>query len=176
MAVRYLGYNPVSWGDEIRKIEPVTPSVTPTQTQATQGSAGTQRSEDMLYKITKAFTFDAAHRLPHYDGACANMHGHTWRVEVTIAANEVATHGSKVGMVMDFKNMKALVGPLVADLDHNVLNEVDGLSNPTAESIAAWFFATIENRLRNHSTVSPKVSLHAVKVWESPDSCCEVTR
>lgn len=130
----------------------------------------------MNYKITKAFTFDAAHRLPHYDGPCANMHGHTWRVEVTLSSDLIIGQGPKRGMVVDFKDIKRLVGPLIDSIDHQVLNDVEGLiGNPTAEVIAAWLFRSISAMLRADSPAPVAPKLHAVKVWESADSCCEVT-
>ena len=132
----------------------------------------------MQYRLTKSFTFDGAHRLPDYDGACARVHGHTWRVDVAVKGTglePLMDSGPKNGMLIDFKDLKAVVGPLIARLDHNMLNEIDGLDNPTAENIAAWLFAKIEPLL-DANRDSHRAMLDSVTVWESPDSSCTVTR
>lgn len=87
-------------------------------------------------RITQAFTFEAAHRLPGVPEThrCHRMHGHSYRVEITLEGPvDPAT-----GFVVDFFDVEAAFAPLMAQLDHNILNEVPGLENPTAENIAAW--------------------------------------
>jgi 6-pyruvoyltetrahydropterin/6-carboxytetrahydropterin synthase len=88
-------------------------------------------------RVTQAFTFEAAHWLPRVpDGhRCKRMHGHNYRVELTFSG-EVDDRG----FVIDFFEIEAACNPLIAELDHRVLNEVPGLENPTAENIAVWFF------------------------------------
>ena len=89
------------------------------------------------------------------------MHGHTWRVELTV---EGAV--GQDGMVLDFLVLKKIVEPWIEKLDHHVLNEVEGLEMPTAENIALWF--------RDLWVREPRpVVLKGVKVYESPDSFAE---
>jgi 6-pyruvoyltetrahydropterin/6-carboxytetrahydropterin synthase len=95
-------------------------------------------------RITQAFTFEAAHHLPMVpDGhRCKRVHGHSYRTELTFAGEVDAR-----GFVIDFFEVEATVGPVIAGLDHCLLNEVDGLENPTAENIAAWLFGHVSARL-----------------------------
>lgn len=122
----------------------------------------------MHIAVTKRFTFDAAHQLPHHDGKCANMHGHTYVVEVTVSGH-VQLSGPSEGMVVDFAKMSAYwklrFEPLV---DHRVLNEtLDFL--PTAEMLACWLM-----RGWDHWAQSYEVTLDSVRVWETPTSYAEV--
>lgn len=89
-------------------------------------------------KITQAFTFEAAHHLPNVpDGhRCRNVHGHSYRVELMLRG-AVDPH---TGFVVDFFDVEATFGPVLATLDHAHLNHIDGLSNPTAENIAVWIW------------------------------------
>ena len=98
--------------------------------------------------------FDAAHSLPGYQGKCANLHGHTYRVEVVI---EGAV--GENGFVMDFFQLKKILNSALEDLDHRNLNDL--LPNPTAENIAELLCG----RLR-HSLEGLQVSLVSIKLWE----------
>jgi 6-pyruvoyltetrahydropterin/6-carboxytetrahydropterin synthase len=108
-------------------------------------------------KITQAFTFEAAHRLPKVPAAhrCANMHGHSYRVEITIAGEVDAA----TGFVVDFFDIEAAFAPLLRQLDHHCLNDIAGLDNPTAENIALWIGGRLAAALP---------ALASVKVFETP--------
>jgi 6-pyruvoyltetrahydropterin/6-carboxytetrahydropterin synthase len=112
-------------------------------------------------KIGRTFRFEAAHFLPHVpDGhKCRNMHGHNYRVEVVIACETLDPRG----FVMDFAEVDAAVRPLIDQVDHRVLNEVEGLENPTAEIIAAWFLQRIEG-------------CQSARVYETDDCWAQVDR
>ena len=113
-------------------------------------------------RITQAFTFEAAHRLPHvpHTHRCFRMHGHSYRVELVLEGPvDPAT-----GFVADFFDVEHAFGPLLAQLDHHCLNEIAGLENPTAEHIAAWIFARTRPAL-------PLLAL--VRVYETPMSWAE---
>lgn len=77
--------------------------------------------------------FDAAHRLPNYPGKCANLHGHTWSVDIEVEG----LIDNKNGMVMDFTLLKKAASSLIEVLDHQIVNEY--ISNPTCENIVGWF-------------------------------------
>ena len=63
-----------------------------------------------MITVTKRFKFEAAHFLPYYDGACANMHGHSYHLDVTVIGDLCTdTNNPKCGMIIDFKDLKALV-------------------------------------------------------------------
>lgn len=113
-------------------------------------------------KITQAFRFEAAHRLPHVPSGhrCANLHGHSYRVEVRLDGPvDPAT-----GFVADFFDIETAFRPLMAQLDHAYLNDVPGLENPTAELIATWIWERL-------ATTVPHLA--AVVVYETPDCWAE---
>jgi 6-pyruvoyltetrahydropterin/6-carboxytetrahydropterin synthase len=92
--------------------------------------------------IFKAFTIEAAHRLPHVPAGhkCARLHGHSFRIELHVSG-EV---GTDTGWVMDFAAIKAAFQPLHDQLDHHYLNEVPGLENPTSEQLALWIWTRLQ--------------------------------
>ena len=89
-------------------------------------------------KIFKAFTLEAAHRLPNVPEGhkCARLHGHSFRVEIHVAG-ELGPH---TGWIMDFGDIKAAFKPLYDRLDHHYLNDIEGLDNPTSERLAVWIW------------------------------------
>lgn len=115
----------------------------------------------MSFEISRGYRFEAAHRLPHVpDGhRCRNLHGHSYEVVVSLSGELDA----KLGWVLDFAAIDAVFEPLLAELDHSYLNDVDGLDNPTSELLARWIFEQAE----------PKLSglIKAVVVRETPNSC-----
>jgi len=96
-------------------------------------------------EIFKSFTFESAHRLPNVppDHKCARIHGHSFRVEIGVRGPV----GETTGWVMDFGDIKSAFSPLHDALDHRLLNEIDGLENPTSENIAVWIWDRLESVL-----------------------------
>jgi 6-pyruvoyl tetrahydropterin synthase/QueD family protein len=96
-------------------------------------------------EIFKEFTFESAHRLPHVPPGhkCGRLHGHSFRVEIVVAG-AVDSH---LGWVLDFVDLKEAFRPIQEELDHNYLNDIDGLSNPTSENLARWIWARLIRRL-----------------------------
>lgn len=95
--------------------------------------------------VFKEFTFEAAHRLPDVPPGhkCGRLHGHSFRAEVHVRG-EV---GRETGWVVDFADIKKAFAPLFAQLDHNFLNEIEDLSNPTSENLARWIWRHLEPTL-----------------------------
>jgi 6-pyruvoyltetrahydropterin/6-carboxytetrahydropterin synthase len=89
-------------------------------------------------EISKEFTFEAAHRLPNVPEGhkCGRLHGHSFRVEL----NVTGPIEPESGWLMDFADLKTHFKPLLRCLDHNYLNEIEGLENPTSENIARWIW------------------------------------
>ncbi len=87
-------------------------------------------------RITKSFTFDAAHWLPAVpDGhKCRRLHGHTYLLIVALEGEL----DPELGWVVDYGEVSRVVDPVVRELDHHCLNDIPGLENPTAEILAAW--------------------------------------
>ena len=119
-------------------------------------------------KVCKRFKFDAAHRLPNYDGVCSRLHGHTWFLDV-----EVEGPVDKNGFVMDFVRLKDVVNrEVVSRLDHTFLN--DTFENPTAELMLRRLWNTLLQAVGDES--EGVVSLSRLRLYESPDSYAEVSR
>lgn len=102
--------------------------------------------------------FDSAHKLPKYDGLCANLHGHRWNIRITIFGEVDPI----TGMVVDFKDVKGII----KELDHNFLNNI--VENPTAENLALYLKEYIYER----TPVSVKEVI--IRLYESPDCYVEV--
>lgn len=125
----------------------------------------------MVIKLTKSFTFDSAHFLPDHKGKCSNMHGHTYRLEVTVVRDngKLINGGSDDGMVIDFSDLKDVVKAEVIDkIDHKVLNEVLPFRT-TAENMAAHIFCVLTDKLQLRG-----VNIDKIKLWETPDSYVEI--
>ncbi len=113
-----------------------------------------------VYELTVKGHFDAAHHLYGYPGECKNLHGHTWDVEVTVAATEL----DAIGIVYDFKNLKEDLALVLFDYDHVLINDVEPFSSvsPTAENLARVICERLQGK------VDPRVTVTEVVVWESP--------
>lgn len=96
-------------------------------------------------RLYKEFTFEAAHRLPHVpaEHKCARLHGHSFRVTVEVEGPIDARYG----WVIDFADIKRAGEPIVEQLDHRYLNEIEGLENPTSEHIARWIWRRLKPEL-----------------------------
>lgn len=118
-----------------------------------------------MYEISVSAAFEAAHFISGYDGKCARLHGHNWTVEAIIRGQET----DKLGMLVDFKILKAELNKVLNEFDHRYLNELETFAreNPTAENIARKVF----ERLAASEIFSGSMKLHAVKVCETPNSC-----
>lgn len=109
--------------------------------------------------ISREFKFDAAHNLVRYHGKCERLHGHTYRLRVTLEGRP-----DEEGMICDFTELKRIVGDLViSKLDHAYVNDV--IEQPTAENISVWIWERLEAPLDG-----PNYKLHEVTVWETESS------
>lgn len=107
-----------------------------------------------LVSATKIFHFDSAHKLNDYFGACANLHGHTYELHVTVTGNAFDN-----GMVIDFKDLKQIVKEnVISKLDHSFLNDI--VVQPTAENLAIWIWGQLYG----------KIPVTSIKLYETPDS------
>jgi 6-pyruvoyltetrahydropterin/6-carboxytetrahydropterin synthase len=102
-------------------------------------------------QIFKEFTFEAAHRLPMvpHGHKCARLHGHSFLVRICVDGPV----DEQLGWVADFSDLKAAFQPLYDQLDHNYLNEIPGLENPTSENIAIWIWERLAPRLPGLSEI-----------------------
>ena len=105
-------------------------------------------------EIFKDFTFEAAHRLPNLpaEHKCSRLHGHSFRIVIHVSGDLDVDKG----WVMDFADVKAAFAPILDQLDHHYLNDIDGLDNPTSEVIAKWVW----ERLHPYLPQLSKIELH----------------
>ncbi len=113
-----------------------------------------------MYSLTVKDHFDAAHSLRGYDGECSRLHGHTWDVEVTVEGETL----DGVGILYDFKRLKADLREVLDAYDHQHLDEVAPFDamNATAENLARVVFERVQ------VVVATGVRVSEVAVWESP--------
>lgn len=106
--------------------------------------------------LTCEYLFDSAHKLENHPGKCKNLHGHTYRLQVSVQGKL----NEKTGMIIDFCELQKIVEKNVLDiLDHSYLNEI--IKNPTAENVSIWIWKKLEKSL----------NLVEIKLWENPNSC-----
>ena len=113
--------------------------------------------------VTKLFTFEAAHRLPKHEGKCARLHGHSYKLEVTIGGTPKDT-GSEEGMVMDFAELSRIVGEeVIQPFDHQFLNDLFDFPT-TVEMLTQEIGRRISSR---------NIPLREITLWET--ATCKAT-
>ncbi|MEJ2200726.1 MAG: 6-carboxytetrahydropterin synthase QueD [Desulfuromonadaceae bacterium] len=117
-----------------------------------------------MYYLTIHTHFAAAHNLINYQGDCENLHGHNWKVEVTVSARNL----DKAGLGIDFKLLKRETNAVLDLLDHKYLNDIEPFvtASPSSENIARFLYETLAQRLN-----SDNVRIFEIKVWESENAC-----
>jgi len=105
----------------------------------------------MHVRLSKSFHFEAAHDLPTFppDHKCRRLHGHSFRFDVVVAGEVDPAKG----YLIDYSEIKRLADPIVSQLDHYYLNEIDGLSNPTSEVLAKWIWDRLKPMLPQLATI-----------------------
>jgi len=115
-----------------------------------------------MYSIKKSFRFEAAHRLPHHEGKCQRLHGHSFVGTVYLRGEDLQRTGPDCNMLVDFGDVGAAVAVMSASfLDHHYLNESLAEESPTAEFIARWCFERLTRDTRFGQLV------HAVEIAET---------
>jgi 6-pyruvoyltetrahydropterin/6-carboxytetrahydropterin synthase len=147
------------------------------------------KHNDLKIRLTKLFSFEMAHALLGYDGPCRNIHGHSYRLEVCVSGEpEQATDNPKLGMVMDFTDLKNIIQKFVLnDLDHcTVLNERSDVRSiqemdklfgkillvpfqPTCENLLIEIRERIIDKLPGH------VKLENLRLYETANSFAEIS-
>lgn len=113
-----------------------------------------------MFRLTIHTAFAAAHNLINYQGDCENLHGHNWKVEVSVVTDQL----DKAGLGIDFKILKAETNTLLKTLDHKYLNELAPFSevSPSSENIARYLYHELVKIFTPR-----KVTVTMVTVWES---------
>lgn len=113
----------------------------------------------MPFEITTTREFSAAHQLRLYDGSLEPLHGHNWRVKVTVSADKL----DSIGVVMDFHELERLVDAILTPMHNRHLNELPAFIelNPSAENVALHI---------GRSLILPTARLMSVEVWETTNN------
>jgi len=117
-----------------------------------------------MYELMIEDTFSAAHALRGYDGPCENLHGHTWKVQVFLKGDKL----NKIGILVDFKDVKAKLDKVIDKYDHQNLNDLAEFKeqNPSCEILAKLIFEKLKKNIEE---------LTKVTVWESEKTAASYT-
>jgi 6-pyruvoyltetrahydropterin/6-carboxytetrahydropterin synthase len=113
-----------------------------------------------MFEVSVEQDFASAHALRNYKGACENVHGHNWKVQVVIEGETL----DQAGMLIDFLDVKRMMDAIVGPLDHKFLNEVPpfDVKNPSAENLAEHFYEKMAESL-----AELPARVKEVKIWET---------
>ncbi len=116
--------------------------------------------------IFKIFSIESAHRLPNLPAShkCSRLHGHSFRIEIHVRGEIQQPEG----WVVDFADVKRAFQPLFDQLDHNYLNDIPGLENPTSERLAQWIFEQMQPALPQLSKVVVHETCTAGAIYHGP--------
>ena len=119
-----------------------------------------------MFEVTVEAGFSSGHYLRNYKGKCENPHGHNYRVLVTLAGAEL----DGTGLLLDFKQLKTLLRPVVDYLDHQMINDLAPFTelNPSAENLARYFYQ--ETSLQLSEMTAGRVRLKDCTVFETDTS------
>jgi 6-pyruvoyltetrahydropterin/6-carboxytetrahydropterin synthase len=117
-----------------------------------------------VYELKIVTHLAAAHQLRESQGQCERLHGHNWKIEVTVEGKEL----DKTGLLVDFKVIKDATARVVQGLDHQFLNELEPFEkvNPSSENIAHHIFDGLSKALNTDG-----VKVKRVTAWESETAC-----
>jgi len=119
-----------------------------------------------MFEVTVEDTFAAGHYLRNYKGKCENPHGHNYRVRVTLAGHDL----DKAGLLLDFKDLREVMKPVIDRLDHQMINELEPFVtiNPSAENLAKYFYDETNLRMKNHT--HGRVFVKTVTIYETDET------
>ena len=121
-----------------------------------------------MYEVTIIKSFSAAHLLAEIGGKCEELHGHNFKVEVTVAAEELNSNG----LLIDFRFLKKVLVEILEEIDHKYLNTLTSFAgkNPSAENIAKYIFEKMDLKVKTAG-----VNMVRIKIWESENAAVTYT-
>lgn len=116
-----------------------------------------------MFEVCVEQSFAAGHALRNYHGKCENVHGHNYKVRITVAGERL----DATGLLVDFVQVKRLMNDVIDYLDHQFINDLPPFDelNPSAENIAKYFYDRISSGLNGG-----EARLSEVKIWETDTS------
>jgi 6-pyruvoyltetrahydropterin/6-carboxytetrahydropterin synthase len=117
-----------------------------------------------VYELKIIMEMAAAHQLREFDGKCEKLHGHNWKIEVSVTGQDLAHNG----ILIDFRLIKEATQKVLHELDHSFLNELEWFKsiNPSSENIARHIFLSLSKDLNDD-----RVRVSKVTAWESDSAC-----
>jgi len=113
-----------------------------------------------MYELSIETGFASAHQLRGYKGKCEKLHGHNWKVQISVTAERL----NEIDLAIDFHELKKIANEVVSPLDHAFLNDIFPFTekNPSSENIAKWIFESMKKKINDDN-----IRMSAVTVWES---------
>jgi 6-pyruvoyltetrahydropterin/6-carboxytetrahydropterin synthase len=129
----------------------------------TAGSFPHGNEPNPMYEVTVEAGFSSGHYLRNYRGKCENPHGHNYKVRVTLAGAEL----DETGMLLDFKLLKHVMGPVIDRIDHQMLNDLEPFTriNPSAENLARYFYD--QTNVQLEEMTAGRVRVKDCTIWET---------
>ena len=120
-----------------------------------------------MYEVAVEKTFAAGHALRNYKGKCENVHGHNYKVRVTLESESLASNG----LLVDFVDLKKHLMAIIDRLDHQFMNDVEPFTriNPSAENLARYFYDELAGKLGGMNSDVP-FRIAEVRIWETDTS------
>ena len=121
-----------------------------------------------MFQVSVEETFSAGHALRGYKGKCENVHGHNYRVQITLEGPEL----DQIGLLVDFTHIKKVMRDLIKRLDHQFINDLEPFTtvNPSAENMAKYFFEEVSQHLKE---MPPGAMVKDVVIWETDTACAK---
>ena len=115
-----------------------------------------------MYEVMIKTEFASAHNLRNYKGACEALHGHNWKVDITVETDQL----DEIGLALDFNLLKEKTNRIIGELDHIYINEHPAFKekNPSSENIAKYIYDELK------STLDDAVKVKKVTIWETDDA------
>jgi 6-pyruvoyltetrahydropterin/6-carboxytetrahydropterin synthase len=121
-----------------------------------------------MFQVSVEETFSAGHALRGYKGKCENVHGHNYRVQISLEGPEL----DSIGLLVDFTHLKQVLREVIKRLDHQFINELEPFItvNPSAENMAKYFYEEVSKGLQQ---LPPGAKIKEVVMWETDTACAK---
>jgi 6-pyruvoyltetrahydropterin/6-carboxytetrahydropterin synthase len=113
-----------------------------------------------MYELSIETGFASAHQLRGYKGKCEKLHGHNWKVQISVTAERL----NEIDLAIDFHELKKISNEVISPLDHAFLNDIFPFTekNPSSENVARWIYESLKKKINDDN-----IRVSAVTVWES---------
>ena len=118
-----------------------------------------------MFQVRVEDTFSSGHALRGYRGKCENVHGHNYRVRITVEGSQL----DSIGLLVDFTLLKQVMREIIGRLDHQFINDLEPFRtvNPSAENLAKYFYDEMQIGLKN---LPPGARITEATIWETDTS------